>query len=136
MTCPAAFTITAAPVTTTTSTATPYNNNHDSCADHQLPTPSCAGVAPASADQGATLDVTITGPNTSFVNSASPLRLFSGTGITVNSTLVISPSLLLQLLPLPVRHGACDVTVTTGSEVSDLHGGIYHNRCSGDNHDE
>ena len=124
MTCLAAFTITAAPVTTTTRTATPDDNNHDQLSStttrlrqhYKTARPaSCDGINPSSADQGATLDVTITGLNTNFVAGLT-IALFSGTGITVNSTQVISAAVAVATITIAsdAPLGACDVTVTTG----------------------
>ena len=100
---------TTIPDTTTTSTVEPTTS---------IPTPSCAGVAPASADQGATLDVTITGADTSFVEGLA-IAFFICTGITVNSTLVTSPAQAVANITIAADApvGACDVTVTTGTEI-------------------
>ena len=106
---------TSIPDTTTTLSTTTTSTIESTTT---IPSPGCAGVAPASADQGATLDVTITGVDTSFVNGVT-VASFSGTGITVNSTLVNSPAQAVANITIasdaPV--GACDVTVTTGTEI-------------------
>ncbi len=81
---------TTIPDTTTTSTVEPTTS---------IPVPSCAGVAPASADQGATLDVTITGLNTNFFNS-NTVASFSGTGIPTRMRRRGYQPGPLQLLPL------------------------------------
>ena len=106
---PATTTTTKIEPTTTTSTVEPTTT---------IPAPNCVGVAPASADQGATLDVTITGVDTSFVNGVTSAS-FSCTGITVNSTLVTSPAQAVANITIAADApvGACDVTVTTGTEI-------------------
>ena len=100
---------TTIPDTTTTSTVEPTTS---------IPVPSCAGVAPASADQGATLDVTITGLNTNFFNS-NTVASFSGTGITVISTVVTSPTRAVATITIDpgATLEARDVTATTGTEM-------------------
>ena len=100
---------TTIPDTTTTSTVEPTTS---------IPVPGCAGVAPASADQGATLDVTITGLNTNFFNS-NTVASFSGPGITVISTVVTSPTRAVATITIDpgATLEARDVTATTGTEM-------------------
>ncbi len=74
-------------------------------------------VNPNRGNPGQTLDVTITGENTNFVDGISTTA-FSGTGITVNSTTVISSTSVIANItiasnaPLIFR----DIIVTTGGE--------------------
>ena len=86
------------------------------------PPPTCAGVAPASATQGATMDVTITGLNTNFEDGLTAVSFMcAGTTsyITVNSTQVNSETETIANITIEpgATVGACDVTVTTGAEI-------------------
>ncbi len=81
---------------------------------------SISGVNPVSGPQGATtLSVAITGSSTNFVNGVS-VASFSGTGISVVSTTVSSPTSATASINIAsgVAVGARDVTVTTGTEVA------------------
>ena len=82
------------------------------------PAPDCASIAPASAELGTTLDVTITGVDTSFAEGVT-VASFSGTGITVNSTNVNSTTEAVANITIEpgATVGARDVTVTTGTEI-------------------
>ena len=79
--------------------------------------PSCAGVAPESAEQGATREVTITGTNTNFTQLDS-IASFC-TGVTVNSITVTSSTEVIANITIAADAplGACAVTVTTGAEI-------------------
>ncbi len=81
--------------------------------------PRLIGVSPSQGPRGTTLDLLITGENVNFVNGAS-VASFSGTGITVNSTTVTSPSTVqINLTIAPSTElGFRDVFVTTGSDVA------------------
>jgi len=83
-------------------------------------TPALIAVSPSTGDQGtASLDLTITGLNTSFVNGVS-VASFSSTGITVNSTTVTGPTEVTANLNISgaATLGTHTVTVTTGAEVA------------------
>ncbi|MGC2234928.1 MAG: VWA domain-containing protein [Pyrinomonadaceae bacterium] len=81
--------------------------------------PHIIGISPAQGNRGQTLNVTITGENTNFVNGTSVAN-FSGSGIAVNSTTVnstTSATINITIAPdaaLTFR----DVIVTTDSEVA------------------
>jgi hypothetical protein len=80
--------------------------------------PRIVEVNPAQGTPGQTLNITVTGENTNFVNGTS-VASFSGGGITVNSTTVTSPTsatVNITIAPNAVPT-ARDVTITTGSEV-------------------
>ncbi len=80
-------------------------------------------VSPRQGQRGQTIDVTVTGENTNFVNGVTGIS-FSGGGIIVNSTTVTSlisarASITIGLgAPLTLR----DVTVTTGTETATASG--------------
>lgn len=80
--------------------------------------PSITGVNPNQGNRGQTLNITITGADTHFVNGSSAAS-FSGTGITVNSTTVSSSTSLVANVTIAAGAalGARDVTVTTGGEI-------------------
>ncbi len=99
-----------------------------------MTTPGCDGVAPATAKQGATLDVTITGTDTNFVNGVS-VASFSGTDIKVNSTSVSSPTTAVANITIApgATFGARDVTVTTGTEIVTCPGAFTIEDASSEN---
>jgi hypothetical protein len=84
---------------------------------------SCVSVSPSSGMQNQTLDVTIIGSNTNFIDTGSTANSttvsFGCSGITVNSTTVSSTTevtaniTIARDAPLEI----CNVTVITGSEV-------------------
>jgi probable HAF family extracellular repeat protein len=83
--------------------------------------PSCVSVNPSSGIQGQTLDVTITGENTNFNETSEVfLRCANITVPWVNSITPISPTELQANITIDrdASLGICDVTVTTGSEMS------------------
>ena len=102
---------------TTTTTVEPATTTTSVEPTTSIPVPNCAGVVPASADQGATLDVTITGSETSFVEGVTVASFC--TGITVNRITVTSATEVIANITIapdaPVA--ACDVTVSTGIEI-------------------
>ena len=102
--------------TTTTTTVEPTTTTVDLTTT--IPVPGCAGAAPVSADQGATLAVTITGVDTNFSNGVT-ITSFSGSGITVNSTQVNSATEAIANITIAsdAPLGARDVTATTNSEI-------------------
>jgi hypothetical protein len=79
--------------------------------------PACEGVDPAFGILGEAKNVTITGISTNFSNGIS-VASFSGAGITVSSTVVLSPNLVIATITINpgAALGARDVTVTTGTE--------------------
>jgi hypothetical protein len=81
--------------------------------------PSCAGVSPASAEQGVTREVTIVGLNTNFSDGAT-VASFSGSGITVYSTKVKSTTEAVATISIDpdATLGARDMTATTGTELA------------------
>lgn len=82
-------------------------------------------ISPSSGNQGATFPITVAGINTNFVNATSAMT-FSGTGITVNSTTVTSPTAASVSITLAggATLGARNVTMTTGAEVVTLTNGF------------
>jgi len=102
-----------------TATATDGSNNtSEFAACVQVgATPALADVSPASAQQGAILDVALTGANTSFVNGATVVSF--GAGISVNSVTVSSPTAATANVTIgPTAFtGSRTVTVTTGTEI-------------------
>jgi hypothetical protein len=95
-------------VTTTTTVPTP---------------PYCIAVNPQYGYAGQTLDVTITGLNTNFIDTGSTVDSttvsFGCSGITVNSTTVSSPTQITANITVAdnAPPATCNVTVTTASEV-------------------
>ena len=85
--------------------------------------PNCVSVNPQFAYQGQTLDVTIIGADTNFIDTGSTVSSttvsFGCTGITVNSTTVSSPTEVTANITIApdAPAGYCNVTVITGSEV-------------------
>jgi hypothetical protein len=80
--------------------------------------PSCGGVDPTFASFNETLDVTITGVDTSFVQGTTSVS-FGCDGVTVNSTTVLSSTEVVANITVAAdaAEGACAVTVTTGPQV-------------------
>ena len=79
----------------------------------QLAPAQITSVTPGSAQQGQTLNVSITGFNTTFTSGSTANF---GSGVTVNSLTFISPTSLLANVTIAANAGlgARDVTVTTG----------------------
>ena len=79
--------------------------------------PALTSVVPASAAQGVTLDVALTGVNTTFASGTTTVGF--GAGIAVNSVTVTSPtSATANITVSPTAFtGGRTVTVTTGTEV-------------------
>ncbi|HPO15028.1 MAG TPA: PKD domain-containing protein [Candidatus Hydrogenedentes bacterium] len=76
-------------------------------------------IDPATGTPGTSLNITVTGTSTHFVNGVS-VGSFSGGGITVNSTTIISATeaeLNITIASL-AEMGFRDVMITTGSEVA------------------
>jgi hypothetical protein len=79
----------------------------------------CAGVSPTSAKVGTpNVNVTMTGTDTSFVDGVSA-AIFSGTGITVNTTSVTSPTVAVANITISSGAAATvrNMTVITGTEI-------------------
>jgi hypothetical protein len=97
---------------TTTTTVQPTTSS-------SIPVPGCAGIAPASAEQGATLYVTITGKDTSFTDGVGGTEATFCDGITVNSITVTSATVATANITIApdATVGVCNVTVTTGTEI-------------------
>ena len=98
-------------------TATDPGNNtseFSACA-RSGPVASLSNVAPASAQQGATLNVVLTGQSTNF--AAGTTHAGFGAGITVNSVTVTSPTSATANITVDSTAftGGRTVTVTTGS---------------------
>ena len=103
-----------------TATATDSSNNtseFSACVQTVVSQPALASVTPASGQQGATLNVSLTGENTNFVNGTTTASF--GAGITVNSVTVTSATAATaNILVSPTAFtGGRTVTVTTGTEV-------------------
>jgi len=81
-------------------------------------TPTIIGISPSLGATGQTLNVTISGAKTSFANGVSVANF--GSGITVNSTTVLSGS--LAIANITIASGAAigyrNVIVTTGPELA------------------
>jgi len=89
-------------------------------------TPEILSIVPSNEYQGTTgLVVTVTGQNTNFVNGVTTLT-FSGTGITVNSVNVLSPTQFTANIDIDAAApiGPRDVIVTTGAEIAALANGF------------
>jgi hypothetical protein len=84
-----------------------------------LPLPTITTVNPASGVVGQTLDVTVSGVNTNFVNGTSVMS-FGDTAITVNTTTVTSPTTATANITISgtAPPGFRDVFVTTEDEVA------------------
>ncbi|HUE87623.1 MAG TPA: hypothetical protein VMO26_16230, partial [Vicinamibacterales bacterium] len=82
-------------------------------------------VTPASGSIGQTLTIDVVGANTNFVNGTSALS-FSGTGITVNSTTVTSPTTVSASITIDAgaTPGFRDIFVTTDGESAALLNGF------------
>ena len=87
-------------------------------------TPTITTVAPASGQQGATLDVAITGQNTNFVHGQTTADFAAG--ITVNAVTVANPTSATANISVDptTTLGARNVTLTTGSEIATTTGGF------------
>lgn len=81
-------------------------------------TPTLISITPSSGGQGSTLDVSISGSNTNFVNGTSIANF--GAGITVNSTTVINSTRAIANITVQNEAviGFRDVIVTTSTEVA------------------
>jgi hypothetical protein len=90
------------------------------------PPPSCVSVDPAFGSPVDTLNITITGANTTFGDTSE--ISFSCAGITVASSSVTATSATELTAPISIAADAAlcasDVTVTTGSEVVTCAGGF------------
>ena len=80
--------------------------------------PQIVGVNPAQGTPGQTFNIIVTGANTNFINGTS-VASFSGTGITVNSTTVTSPTSATVNITIAPNAAPTlrDITITTGSEI-------------------
>ncbi|MCX5896007.1 MAG: hypothetical protein NTZ51_09285, partial [Proteobacteria bacterium] len=84
--------------------------------------PACKSVDPTYGIIGKTLEVTITGENTSFATTGSTVDSssvnFSCTGVTVNSQTANSKTEIVANITIAATatEGKCDVSVRTGSE--------------------
>lgn len=80
---------------------------------------SVTGVSPNQGQRGQTLNVTVTGQNTNFVNGVTAIT-FSGGGITVNSTTVGAPTSATANITIALSAAITlrDVTVTTAGETA------------------
>ena len=81
------------------------------------PLASIAAISPGSASPGQTLNVTITGLYSHFVTGLTAVT--AGSGITVSSLIVTTPTLLTAQFAIPASDspGSITVTVTTAGEV-------------------
>ncbi len=83
-----------------------------------------ASLSPASAAQGSTATVTVTGSQTHFASGVTSAAFGGGisvTGITVNSALSATVNISI---PNTTATGAYNVTLTTGGEVATILGGF------------
>ena len=83
-----------------------------------------ASLSPASAAQGSTATVTVTGSQTNFASGLTSAAFGGGitvTGITVNSALSATVNISI---PNSTALGAYNVTLTTGGEVATILGGF------------
>jgi hypothetical protein len=80
--------------------------------------PRIIGINPTQGNRGQTLNITVTGENTNFVNGTS-VAGFSGGGITINSTTVNSPTTAVVNITIAANAALTlrDITITTGSEI-------------------
>jgi RHS repeat-associated protein len=88
-------------------------------------TPFLSSLSPGSGAQGTqNLAVTITGQYTHFGQGASVVTF--GSGVTINSVSVSSPTTLVALISIPVAAttGPTTATVTTGSQVASFTNGF------------
>ncbi|MBU4392098.1 MAG: hypothetical protein KJ907_10650 [Actinobacteria bacterium] len=105
------------------------NSSATGCSVYMTRGPSIASVSPTSGRRGQTLDVSITGSNTSFAGGTSAAAF--GSGITVNSTTVTDATHATANITISdnAATGARDVNVTTGSEIPKaLSGGFTVNK--------
>lgn len=91
----------------------------------QLSIPRLLSVSPPSANAGQTLTLNVVGQNTTFANGVSALSI-GGTGVTVNNTVVTSPTTLSASVTIAAgaTAGFRDVFVVTGGETAALIGGF------------
>jgi hypothetical protein len=84
-----------------------------------LAIPTLTSVTPSSGTRGETLNVSVLGENTNFVNGTSVLS-FSGSGITVNTTIVSSPTAASANITIAAGAalGFRDVLMTTAGETA------------------
>ncbi|MCX5895023.1 MAG: hypothetical protein NTZ51_04215 [Proteobacteria bacterium] len=80
--------------------------------------PTCVDIDPSFGTEGMTNDITITGEGTNFETGKTTVS-FGCEGIIINSTTVISKTILTVNITVPCGTAAndCDVTVTTGNEL-------------------
>ena len=92
------------------------NSSATGCRVYMTRGPSITSVSPSSGRRGQTLDVSITGSNTSFTGGTSVAAF--GSGITVNSTTVTDATHATANITISdnAATSARDVNVTTGSE--------------------
>jgi hypothetical protein len=88
-------------------------------------TPELLTIVPSSEYQGNTVTVTVTGKNTNFQAGVTSLS-FSGTGITVNSVNVTSPTTFTANISIAglAPFGLRDVIVATGAQIVSLANGF------------
>ena len=111
------FTASSGQFVTATATDSSSNTSEASACVRTGAAATLASVTPTSAEQGATLNVSLTGENTNFVNGTTTASF--GAGITVNSVTVTSATAAVANLTVsPTAFtGSRTVTVTTGTEV-------------------
>ncbi|MBU1670256.1 MAG: hypothetical protein KKF41_08760 [Actinobacteria bacterium] len=102
----------------------------DGCEVWRVDAPAVSGANPASALQGRTLNVQISGTDSHFVNGVSQ-AVFGGTGINVNSTTVTGPTQATANITISptAAAGARSVTVNTGGESATLAGAFTVNNA-------
>ncbi len=112
-------------VTVMTSTPTVFESVSISDGFNVLPAPpEISVIDPNAAQRGLTLNVTITGRFTNWQNGVTHATY--GSGITVNSNIVTSPTQLTTNITIDPAAALAprDVVVTTGSEVLTVYGGL------------
>ena len=87
--------------------------------------PTVTGVSPNTEAQSVTVSVTVTG--TGFVAGASLATVFSGTGVTVNSTTYVSATSLTVNITVSASapNGTHTITVTNGDGCTATSGSIF-----------